>query len=71
MLQKLRGSESGEARIEGAKCPRFEGEARIESKARVRAGGWVWGGGSFPRKFLEFRTSNRSVWCIVEREILK
>ena len=27
------GSESGEARIEGAKRPRFEGEARIEGEA--------------------------------------
>ena len=32
------GSESGEARIEGAKRPRFEGEARIEGEARERAG---------------------------------
>ena len=23
------------------------------------------------KTFLEFRTSNRSIWCIVEREILR
>ena len=28
-------------------------------------------GEPLPRKFLEFQTSNRSLWCIVEREILK
>ena len=32
------GSESGEARIEGAKRPRIEGKARIEGEARERAG---------------------------------
>ena len=32
------GSESGEALIEGAKRPRFEGEARIEGETRERAG---------------------------------
>ena len=52
----------GEARIEGAKCPIIEGEARVEArarsagelrakpqrraKAREKAGGGVWGGGS-------------------------
>ena len=35
---KFGGSESGEARNEGAKPPRFEGEARIEGEARKRAG---------------------------------
>ena len=45
-VQKLGGSESGGARIEGAKRPRFEGEARIEGEAREKAGGGVWGGGS-------------------------
>ena len=38
-LQKLGGSESGEARIKGAERPRFEGGARIEGEARERAGG--------------------------------
>ena len=37
-LQKLGGSKSGVARIEGAERPRFEGEARIEGEARERAG---------------------------------
>ena len=36
----------GEVRIEGAKRPRIEGEARSESEARDKAGGGVWGGGS-------------------------
>ena len=50
--QKLGESESGEARIEG--------------KARERAG--VWGGSGrelgepLPRNFLEFQTPNRSIW---------
>ena len=35
---KVGGSESGEARIQGAKRPRFEGETRIEGEARERAG---------------------------------
>ena len=51
---KVGGSESGEARNEGAKRLRFEGEARIEGEARERAGGGVWGGGSVspsPEKF--------------------
>ena len=56
-LQKLGGSESGEARNEGAKRPIYEGEARIEGEARERAGGGVWGGGSVspsPEKFWNF-----------------
>ena len=56
-LQKLGGSESGEARNKGAKRLRFEGEARIEGEARDRAGGGVWGGGSVspsPEKFRNF-----------------
>ena len=56
-LQKLGGSESGEAQIEGAKRPRFEGEARIKGEARERAGGGVWGGGSgspSPENFWNF-----------------
>ena len=28
-------------------------------------------GEPLPRKFLEFWTSNRSIWCIDERKILK
>ena len=70
---KVGGSESGEARIEGAKRLRFEGEARIEGEARERAGeGSGEGlGEPLPRKFLEFRTSNRSIWCIVEKGIRK
>ena len=28
-------------------------------------------GEPLPRKYLDFRTSNRSIWCIVEMEILK
>ena len=54
---KIGGSESGEARIEGAKRPRFEGEARIEGEARERAGEGVWGGGSVspsPENFWNF-----------------
>ena len=54
---KVGGSESGEARIEGAKRLRFEGEARIEGEARERAGGGVWGGGSVspsPENFWNF-----------------
>ena len=35
----------GEARIEGAKRPRIEGKARIESEAQDLARGGVWGGG--------------------------
>ena len=53
-LQKLGGSESGEARNEGAKRPRFEGEARIEGEARERAGEGSGEGGSVspsPEKF--------------------
>ena len=56
-VQKLGGSESGEARIEGTKRPRFEVEARIEGEARERAGGGVWGGGSVnpsPENFWNF-----------------
>ena len=38
-----------------------------------KSGGGVWKGAFLapPRHFLEFRTSNRSVWCIVETRILK
>ena len=67
-LQKSVRSESSEARIEGAKRPRFEGEAR------ERAGGGGLGEGltePLLRKSLEFQTSNRSIWCIVEKENLK
>ena len=55
---KVGGSESGKARIEGAKRPKFEGKARIEGEARERAGGGgVWGGGSVspsPEHFWNF-----------------
>ena len=52
-LRKLGGSESGEARIKGAKRPKFESKARIKGEARERAGG----GGSVspsPENFLNF-----------------
>ena len=52
----------------GDRPPRLKGKARIESEAREKAGGGVWGEGSLSpghhRKFLEFQTSNRSIWCI-------
>ena len=54
---KVGGSESGETRIEGAKRPRFEGEARIEGEAREGAGEGSGGGGSVspsPENFLNF-----------------
>ena len=67
------GSESDEARIEGTKRSRFEVEARIEGEARERVGGFRGGGSASPspEQFLEFRNSNQSFWCILEREILK
>ena len=70
-LQKL-GGNSGEARIRGVKRLRFEGEAQIESEAREKAGEGSGEGLSepLPRNFLEFRTSNRYIWCMVERGIL-
>ena len=53
---KVGGSESGEARIEGAKRPIFDGEARIERKARERAGeGFGRGlGEPLPENFWNF-----------------
>ena len=45
----------GEARIEGAKRPRIEGEARTEGEARENAGGGVWGGGSVSPSPENFR----------------
>ena len=35
----------GKARVEGAKRPRIEDEARTEGQTREKAGGGVWGGG--------------------------
>ena len=55
---KVGGSESGEARIEGAKRLRFEGEARIEGEARERAGGGVWGGARWAPPQKIFGISN-------------
>ena len=43
----------GEARIEGAKRPRFEGEARIEGVSRDKIGEGF--GEPLPRKFLQNR----------------
>ena len=86
-LQTLGKSESDEARIEGTKRLRFEGEARIEgeffldpsnphpfSGLSPKKGRGFPGGGSAspsPEQFSEFRTSNRSISCILELEILK
>ena len=47
----------GEARIEGVKHPRIEGEAQSEGEAREKAGGGVWGGGLVspsPENFWKF-----------------
>ena len=49
----------GKSRIEGAKCPRFEGEARIEGAARDKTGGGVWGGSSVspsPENFCRIKS---------------
>ena len=70
-LQKL-GGNSGEAWISGAKHLRFEGGAKSEGEAQEKAGEGSREGLSepLPRNCLEFRTSNRYIWCMVEREIL-
>ena len=52
---KLRVRNRGSARIEDAKHPRFEGWARIERKARKRAGEGSWERLSeSPENFLNF-----------------
>ena len=50
----------GEARIEGAKRPRFEGEARIKGVSRDKIGGEGSGEGAPPQK--NFAKSNLK-WC--------
>ena len=49
-------------------------QAKPESRAKPkkeRGRGLGRGlGEPLPRKVLEFRTSNRSIWCILETEIL-
>ena len=59
-----------EARIEGAKRPRFQ--ARIEGISRDKIGGGVWGGGSLspPEIFCKIESEMvQSVWCILYIEI--
>ena len=66
------GGNSGEARVRGSKRLRFEGGDQIEGEAWEKAEEGSGEGLSepVPRKFLEFRTSNRYIWCMVKREIL-
>ena len=53
------------------------GQSPNRGRSPRKSGGGVWGGGSVSSrellhsKFWEFRTSNCSIWCVVEREILK
>ena len=67
------GGNSGEARIRGAKRLRFEGGTQIKGVAREKAGRGQGRGLSepFPRNFLEFRTSNRYIWCMVEGNLVQ
>ena len=53
------------------KSVRFVGESRPTSEKERGMGLGRGLGEPLSRKFSEFRTSNRSIWCIVEREILK
>ena len=65
------GSESGKARIESAKRPRFESEARIKGEAGEKAGG---GGGLVscsPEIFWNFELQILQFGVFFEREILK
>ena len=71
-LQKLGGPNRAkpESRARSARDLRAKPESRASPR---KSGGRDLGRGlgePLPRKFLEFRTSNSSIWCILETEIL-
>ena len=67
-LQKLGGSESGEAR--SARDLRAKPESRAKPEKERGRGLGRGLGEPLPRKILKFRTSNSSIWCILETGIL-
>ena len=72
-LQKLGGPNSAtpESRTRNAWDLRTKPESRAKSEKERGRGLGRRLGELLHSKFWEFRTSNRSIWCIVEREILK
>ena len=60
-------SESCEARIEGAKRPRFEGEDRVRGRSLRKSGGWVWGEGSASPSQEYFGILNFNTFNLVYR----
>ena len=60
-----------ESRAQSARDLRAKPESRAKTEEEQGRGLGRKLGESLPDIFLEFRTSNRSIWCIVQREILK
>ena len=71
---KVGGVWIGRSPNRGREAPEIWGRSPNRGRSPRKSGGRGLGRGlgePLPRKFLEFRTSNRSIWCIVERGIRK
>ena len=71
---KVRGVWIGRSPNRGREAPEIWGRSPNRGRSPRKSGGRGLGRGlgePLPRNFLEFRTSNRSIWCIVERGIRK
>ena len=70
-LQKL-GIRIGRSPDRGHEAPKIKGRSANRGRSLKKVGEGSERELSEPlsRKFLEFQTSNCSIWCIVEREIL-